>query len=331
MAARALWLALGACALLLAMPSPGAVEPTASAQIGQIIPDVTITCDPSELSFEVYPGASRSNSSSCHAENPSIYSVVVSLQVESTLSYACPGSITISAGGETDFSIAWRADLRMEAGSHGSKLIYQVQTVNGIANPNPQPKELNHRLEIAPFGMVRLETTVPFTTFAPSEVKEIEFKVYNDGNQRDRIEVEPVGVPDGWRVELSQSVVEIEPQQLATVDARIEASSGSAAHQATLTLEAESALGRAGEPVTVKEDMTLNLETTVSKAGDAAEAGWEFLWDDGPTSVTWGLSGSGLVVLLAVLVARRRSVAAPVAYEPRRSRTREPSHRRSVR
>lgn len=225
-------------------------------------PDVQITCDPVTIPIEVYPGAPRSGSTYCTAQNPTSYSEVVTIQVISDIAYAAPGSITIGAGQELSFSVAVRGDLRMEEGSRQLKLIYQVATANGVTNPSPQPKEISAIIEVRQFSLMRLESTQPFIQLRPKTDYIFEYKVYNDGNARDKFTIDVANLEaleeKDFQVVLPQISTEVDPQQFAKirVQVRTPKKQGWSDDFYSLTLRAESDFSkRQGSQAVSQEQM----------------------------------------------------------------------------
>lgn len=135
------WLVLG-FVLVLTVPGAGV-----SAQGN---PDVNILCDPVQLTLASGADEDRNSTSFCDASNPTMYTEVVSLAVISDIHYEAPASIRLGPGASEAFEILFTADVLEDPGEYSATLRYEVQTANGMANPNPQTKEVSMVLQVQP-------------------------------------------------------------------------------------------------------------------------------------------------------------------------------------
>ena len=210
-------------------------------------PDVNVTCDPVTIAIKVYPGASRSAQTYCEMDNPTSYTEVVKIQVIADIAYAAPGALTINAGAQDEpFSVAVRGELRMVEGSRQLKILYSVESANGIANPNPVTKEVNMIILVEQFSLLRVEAALPFIQLRPKTDYIFEYRVFNDGNARDKFNLDITNQAQlegkDFQVVLPQISTEVDSQQYAKVRVQVRTpkKQGWTDEFFTLTLQAES-------------------------------------------------------------------------------------------
>ena len=123
----------------------------------------------------------------------------------------------VGAGQEVDFQVVVRANPYMQMQSRQLTVSAQVQELNNLPPPNQASSQVNALINIMQFSIVQVEAVEPFVQLMPKTDKNFQFKVYNFGNQMDRMKI---GVtPDtresleeaGFTVNLPQTVVTIEP------------------------------------------------------------------------------------------------------------------------
>ena len=188
----------------------------ASAQISGAA--VSMTCAPGQIQVEVKPGATLTGYTTCTVSNPTAYVEKVAIQVTSDgLATAAPGDMYVGAGQEVDFQVVVRANPYMQMQSRQLTVSAQVQELNNLPPPNQASSQVNALINIMQFSIVQVEAVEPFVQLMPKTDKNFQFKVYNFGNQIDRMKI---GVtPDtrdsleeaGFTVNLPQTVVTIEP------------------------------------------------------------------------------------------------------------------------
>ncbi len=197
------------CSLLL-------VAVPASAQISGAA--VSMTCAPGQIQVEVKPGATLTGYTTCAVTNPTTYVEKVNIQVTSDgLATAAPGDLYVGAGQEVDFQVVVRANPYMQMQSRQLTVSADVQELNNLPPPNPASSSVNALINIMQFSIVQVEAVEPFVQLMPETDKNFQFKVYNFGNQIDRMKI---GVTQntrdsleeaGFTVNLPQTVVTIEP------------------------------------------------------------------------------------------------------------------------
>ncbi len=179
---------------------------------------VSMTCAPGQIQVEVKPGATLTGYTTCTVSNPTTYVEKVAIQVTSDgLATAAPGDMYVGAGQEVDFQVVVRANPYMQMQSRQLTVSAQVQELNNLPPPNQASSQVNALINIMQFSIVQVEAVEPFVQLMPKTDKNFQFKVYNFGNQMDRMKI---GVtPDtresleeaGFTVNLPQTVVTIEP------------------------------------------------------------------------------------------------------------------------
>ncbi|MEC7504430.1 MAG: choice-of-anchor T family protein, partial [Candidatus Thermoplasmatota archaeon] len=142
----------------------------------------------------------------------------VAIQVTSDgLATAAPGDMYVGASQEVDFQVVVRANPYMQMQSRQLTVSAQVQEINNLPPPNTASSQVNALINIMQFSIVQVEAVEPFVQLMPKTDKNFQFKVYNFGNQIDRMKI---GVTEntretleeaGFTVNLPQTVVTIEP------------------------------------------------------------------------------------------------------------------------
>ncbi len=179
---------------------------------------VSMTCAPGQIQVEVKPGATLTGYTTCTVSNPTAYVEKVAIQVTSDgLATAAPGDMYVGAGQEVDFQVVVRANPYMQMQSRQLTVSAQVQELNNLPPPNTASSQVNALINIMQFSIVQVEAVEPFVQLMPKTDKNFQFKVYNFGNQIDRMKI---GVTEntrdtleeaGFTVNLPQNVVTIEP------------------------------------------------------------------------------------------------------------------------
>ena len=188
----------------------------ASAQVSGAA--VSMTCAPGQIQVEVKPGATLTGYTTCTVSNPTAYVEKVAIQVTSDgLATAAPGDMYVGASQEVDFQVVVRANPYMQMQSRQLTVSAQVQEINNLPPPNTASSQVNALINIMQFSIVQVEAVEPFVQLMPKTDKNFQFKVYNFGNQIDRMKI---GVTEntretleeaGFTVNLPQTVVTIEP------------------------------------------------------------------------------------------------------------------------
>jgi hypothetical protein len=179
---------------------------------------VSMTCAPGQIQVEVKPGATLTGYTTCTVSNPTTYVEKVAIRVTSDgLATAAPGDMYVGAGQEVDFQVVVRANPYMQMQSRQLTVSAEVQEINNVPPPNIATSQVNALINIMQFSIVQVEAVEPFVQLMPKTDKNFQFKVYNFGNQIDRMKI---GVTEntrdtleeaGFTVNLPQNVVTIEP------------------------------------------------------------------------------------------------------------------------
>ena len=123
---------------------------------GQILPDVEITCTPTEMEIDVSPLSDRTTLTECRAENPTIFVEDVIIQINGGgLSYSSPGEITVNGGSSTDFWVSFRGDASMEPQNLSVTLSYRVDTANGVQCITCTSKQITMSIAVDEFTATR--------------------------------------------------------------------------------------------------------------------------------------------------------------------------------
>ena len=122
----------------------------------QILPDVEITCTPTEMEIDVSPLSDRTTVTECRAENPTIFVEDVIIQINAGgLSYSSPGEITVNGGSSTDFWVSFRGDASMEPQNLSVTLSYHVDTANGVQCITCTSKQITMSIAVDEFTATR--------------------------------------------------------------------------------------------------------------------------------------------------------------------------------
>jgi hypothetical protein len=156
----------------------------------QTSPDVSLTCDQPQP-IEVYPGATRTTIIYCTLTNPTTFSEKVELTYQSgVVAVAGPGSATVPPG-DTSFQVAVRADLRMPEGQQVVTITATVTQWNGAPVTGAStPTEAKVLTVFKQFSRLRVGSDEAFVQLRPKVDYLLIFNVYNDGNARDKFNVE---------------------------------------------------------------------------------------------------------------------------------------------
>ena len=193
----------------------------------QTSPDVSLTCD-QPAPIEVYPGALRSTIIYCTLTNPTTFSEKVDLTYQQgIISVAGPGSATVPPG-DTSFQVAARADLRQPEGQQVVTITATVTQWNGApVTAATSPTEAKVMTVFKQFSRLRVGAELAFIQLRPKVDYTLVFDVYNDGNARDKFNVEIQNydemVDEGFQLSLpliSQEIDSLAPTEKFWVQMR---------------------------------------------------------------------------------------------------------------
>ncbi|MDP6907128.1 MAG: choice-of-anchor T family protein [Candidatus Thalassarchaeaceae archaeon] len=261
---------------------------------GQFNPDVNVTCEqPSPM--HVYPEATRITTAYCTAENPTVYLEDVDIQVTASgLAYSAPDSITVPAGDSVTFEVLFRGDIAMPEGARQATISATVTTANGVPCLTCESRSVSVLVIIAQYSSFRVETDTPIVEMETNQNYTLEFKIYNDGNARDKFLISTdsgyLAMSD-WGIYLPITSIEIDsmapPERIHVIVESPSNLNGEIAHfnfQLTVTSD-----------FSIHSEGTINQQFSVSgiKVHPAEEAG----------SVSNILPAANLPVTLLVILA----------------------------
>ena len=153
----------------------------------QVNPDISLTCSPTAIEIDVAPGDTRIGTTYCDASNPTLYVEIVNIQITAAgLTYSAPGSITVAAGDTTTFEVVVRGEDQMTEGSRQVTVSARVDQANGAPCPTCTSQTTSLLVVVKQFPMLRVQADEPFKQLRPKVDYIFEFKIYNDGNNRDQ-------------------------------------------------------------------------------------------------------------------------------------------------
>ena len=157
----------------------------------QTSPDISLTCDQPQP-IDVYPGATRTSIIYCDLSNPTGASEKVELTYQSgVIAVAGPGSATVPGTSTTSFQVAARADLRMPEGQQVVTITATVVQWGGApVTGATTPTEAKVLTVFKQFSRLRVGSELAFVQLRPKVDYTLVFDVYNDGNARDKFNVE---------------------------------------------------------------------------------------------------------------------------------------------
>jgi hypothetical protein len=182
---------------------------------GQVVPEVELSCD-QPAPVDVYPGATRTTIIYCSLQNSNAYSVGVDLTYQQgVLSVSGPGSATVPAASDYQFQVAARADLGHPVSTNVVTVTAIVTTANGVpVSAITEPTDYEVLVVIKQFSRLRVAVEEPIVTMGIGVEKSVQFNVYNDGNDRDRFNLEIVNKDvlegSGWSIMSHIDSIEID-------------------------------------------------------------------------------------------------------------------------
>lgn len=157
----------------------------------QTSPEISLDCQQPNA-IDVFPGATRTSIVYCTLSNPTAFSETVKLTYSGgVLGVAGPGSKSVSGQGSASFEVALRAELRAPEGQQVVTIEAEVITwgggpVSGIS----EPVESKVLAVYKQFSRLRVGADLAFLQLRPKVDYMLQFDVYNDGNARDKFNVE---------------------------------------------------------------------------------------------------------------------------------------------
>ena len=291
--------------------------PMAQAQIGA--PDVNLQCSPTSVGVDVYPGASLTGSTTCTVSNPNSYQEKIEIEVTADgLATTAPSSITLGPNEEQDFEVMVRANQNMAMQSRNMVVKATVTEVMGAPPPNLAEKEQQIIVEIRQFAGVQVEASQPFITIYGGTNVDIEFNVYNLGNQIDffRFAIDSDSLEqlenEGFSVSLPSVKMQIDNSP-APSKARVSLTAPSDNSDWTINsdgmreasfkiiFEATSEFScNVGNCISDDSSMTINVIQEVSATEDLVSS------SSSNKMLIFGGSGAGLLILLMLVLSMKK-------------------------
>ena len=285
-----------------------------AAQAQQLSPGVEIECTPVEVSVEVAPGSPATGTTTCTLTNDSIYQEEVNITVDVVdLVYAAPEQVDVPPNGDATFQVVYRAELGDPANNIQSDINAIVQTITGgIACPTCTEETFRVTVAIQQFGRPGLVINPQELLLDAGQSGEIVFKVQNEGNDKDTINLDIVnrsGLEQfGVQFSFSSSSFELEADATADVTLTVTTTDdvGDGIFEVEITATSQHSVDE-GNSWTIND--VFRLETVAKQELILSVAGVP----------TWAVSVAGILLLLAVvgaivvvvkLVSNRRSLAA---------------------
>ena len=180
-----------------------------------VTPAVELSCSPTSISIDVYPGATRIGYTTCTVSNPSVHYEEINIIYQAgPLVISGIGSVSLGPGLEEEFQVHVRADAEMAEGQIQVRITAYVDTVNGVPSPTQADSEVNVLAIINQFSRLRVEAVDPLVTMGVGEEMTVNFLVYNDGNAMDTFLLELEFMDElndaGWVALMSPTKVQVE-------------------------------------------------------------------------------------------------------------------------
>ena len=158
------------------------------------LPDIDLTCTPSQVSIEVFPGSTGMGITTCTVSNNSAYTLDVDIVVTANgLDYTAPGSISVGAGSAVNFQVALKSEFSVLMGQRGVNIEAIVTSVNGIPPISEEKSEVNLLASLMQYSGVEVTANQPQLEISSGETKELTYTVKNTGNGIDFFRL---GVPN---------------------------------------------------------------------------------------------------------------------------------------
>ena len=147
------------------------------------LPDIDLTCTPSQVLIEVFSGSTGTGITTCTVSNNSAYTLDVDIVVTADgLDYIAPGSISVGAGSAVDFQVALKSEFNVLMGQRGVNIEAIVTSVNGIPPISEEKSEVNLLALLMQYSGVEVTANQPQLEISSGETKELSYTVKNTGN-----------------------------------------------------------------------------------------------------------------------------------------------------
>jgi hypothetical protein len=170
------------------------------------VPEISIDCVPKDVSIDIQPGSSRTNSIICTADNPSAFAEEVRIETSvsenpSVISITSPSSITVPASDDVDFTLTFKANQGLHAPiTYSWNVTGTVTTANGITMPDAiAPSDTDGGdVYIEAYGRLSITMSTMTRYLAAGETANTTIEISNDGNDATKMgctyAAEPVAV-----------------------------------------------------------------------------------------------------------------------------------------
>lgn len=156
-----------------------------------IIPDLTVTVDPSILVLDVSPGANPTGQVDCTLDNPTLNQETVRLTTMAPGLTITPEIYMVTVGPQSSRTvpIAVAAEPRSVRRIVSVTVRAEVVKVNGIDTLTGYETYTGFQVMVNQYARVVLTVSEPFQKVKPGKEYPLSLKVFNDGNDRDRFEI----------------------------------------------------------------------------------------------------------------------------------------------
>ena len=281
---------------------------------------VDLTCTPpyssGAIDVDVYPGASLTGYTECTVSNPTVHTEKIEITVTSgPLASAAPGSITVAAGGESDFQVTVRADSMMYTSSYSIQITARVLEISGVPPPNNAESTVQNLVNIKQFAQLNLEVVEPDVEIFTGEEVMLDYRLYNLGNGYDMFNFN-VEYDDAQDMKISMPMAKIQAESYgpparfnvkvtAPADGSMWATDSDGRHyyEMKLKVTAESEFScMAGNCVS----MTVTQNIVFYENQTSSEDSGLISSSIGNTTLIYGGGGVGIVLLLMLLFVLKR-------------------------
>ncbi len=152
------------------------------------VPGISIDCDQKDVSIDIQPGSSRTNSIICTADNPSAFAEEVRIETsvsENVISITSPSSITVPANGDVDFTLTFKANQGLSpTTTYSWNVTATVTTANGITMPDAIAPSDNDGGDVFIRAYARMSISMSTMTryLSAGETANATIEISNDGN-----------------------------------------------------------------------------------------------------------------------------------------------------
>jgi len=153
---------------------------------------ITLACD-SIVEIDVTPGEAQPGIANCQLSNPTDYEETVQITIDTQgrpIDASAPEIVTVQGGEVVSFEAIFTAAEGGTSDSGVDSINAEVTQLNGSDCSDCAESTATLSVIIKQYGKIRIEATENLVTLGVDETRIIEFKVYNDGNGYDRLNLE---------------------------------------------------------------------------------------------------------------------------------------------